>query len=210
MFCHVFGDLAVKVTAAHMEVLELMYLYRVSQVLPVMVSWIVLHRMSIIIRQLRDWLKGASGGETETTGNKKKPNKISFWQSWNLSGTWEHVRKMLLHWYCIMLLNQKKKTDSEPRRQTFEFASVFYAGLQIVFSVTGREQPKPDLGVALPMQMRIFLPDYTCLVRSWVFILSCFNPNWCGTDFAFSFTAYSGSRYYPVTTTPLNEHWQQL
>lgn len=63
----------------------------------------------------------------------------------------------------MMLLN--KKNDSEPRRKTLKSPkqpfertapSVFFAGFKIISLVTGREQAKQDLGVALPMQMRIF------------------------------------------------------
>lgn len=99
--------------------------------------------------------------------------------------------------------NQEEKTSKSLKQSLLFFKkrttpSVFFSGLDIVFSVTGREQLTPDLGVALPMQMRIFLPDYTCLACGCVFILGCFNPSWCGTDFAFSFTAWAGSRYYSL------------
>lgn len=52
----------------------------------------------------------------------------------------------------IYIQNQEEKTSSP---------SVFFSGLGIVFSVTGREQLKPDLGVALPMSDENLFPQIT-------------------------------------------------
>ncbi len=63
------------------------------------------------------------------------------------------------------MISLNRKNDSEPRRKTLKSPkqlferttpSVFFAGFEIISPVTGREQAKQDLGVALPMQMRIF------------------------------------------------------
>lgn len=57
-------------------------------------------------------------------------------------------------------MKKKVKTSKIPY---FESSTVwvFFTGPGVLFSARQSEQWKADLGVAVPMQMRIFGPDYT-------------------------------------------------
>lgn len=130
--------------------------------------------MSMIIGQLRNWLKSAPGGESETAEQQQKFDLIQ-----TDSGKYG----------TLWLLNHKKRI---PRRKTFTSQSkgilIRSDSISILLSATccflsdwertadarfGRKSTNWDENP---------FPDYTCLACGWEFILGCFNPSWCGTD----------------------------
>lgn len=139
--------------------------------------------ISMIIRQLGNWLKGAPGGEP--TGNRCCHTDLLGWCNNSVCTVQVNVLPVSLDcviesfWNGLKILTKKIKTTTTTKKRTASFRAPICILCGSWYHFLDRSG---DLGVALPMQMRIFSPDYICLECGWAFILLRFNPSRCETD----------------------------
>lgn len=151
--------------------------------------------ISMIIRQLKDWLNRAPGGESETTGK--------YILSLTHSGTTFASQMLrLCREICVWIVTLFNHI--EPRRKTLKISETAFQKNSIGILCRAqfhslsywKRAGEAGFGRSSTYADENLFSDYTCLVCGWVFILCCFNPSRCGSDFAFPFTAGAGSRYY--------------
>lgn len=131
-----------------------------------MFSWDVFHPIRMIIQSANkgDWLKGAAGSKRES-------------EIFSLYHTLTHPGATII-WLTVWLREEAccravlLSRRTEKTNLAFDLQQSFVKK-QLHHYTAGFWQPRLNLGGVLSMQMRIFLPDYTCLVCGWMF-----NPQW--------------------------------